>query len=116
LGIVPHPNNGTLRLPLTTDGLHSDEDAPVLETPADPVDHEHKNEAVPGSTDPENDSDATSPVIEDDGSDTDAKETEEAKKNWWKFVHDQLQKAKDWAKQFIDSIRGNKKGQSDDPV
>lgn len=115
LGIVPHPNNGTLRLPLTTEGLHSDADAPVLETPADPVDHEHKDEAVPASTDTENDGD-TSSVIEDDSSDTDAKETEEAKKNWWKFVHDQLQKAKEWAKQFIDSIRGNKKGASDDPV
>ena len=36
LGIEPHPNNGTLRLPLQPVGLHSDDDEP-LETPPDPV-------------------------------------------------------------------------------
>ena len=36
LGVKPHPNNGTLRLPLQTIGLHSDHDAPVLDTPLDP--------------------------------------------------------------------------------
>src|SRR5271154_1453509 len=37
LGITPNPNNGTLRLPLKTQGLHSDVDAFPLETPQDPV-------------------------------------------------------------------------------
>jgi hypothetical protein len=35
LGIEPVPNNGTLRLPLKPIGLHSDLDAPVLDTPQD---------------------------------------------------------------------------------
>lgn len=30
------PNNGTLHLPFTTIGLHSDVDAPDLDTPSDP--------------------------------------------------------------------------------
>jgi hypothetical protein len=29
------PNNGTIRLPFTTDGLHSDHDAPLLDIPED---------------------------------------------------------------------------------
>lgn len=37
LGITPSPNNGTLRLPFKPVGLHSDADAPKLDTPADPV-------------------------------------------------------------------------------
>ncbi|KAF2436468.1 nucleotide pyrophosphatase family protein [Tothia fuscella] len=36
LGIDPKPNNGTLRLPLKPVGLHSDIDAPKVETPVDP--------------------------------------------------------------------------------
>jgi hypothetical protein len=43
VGISPAPNNGTLRLPLKTIGLHSDQHT-GLDTPADPV------EAVPVST------------------------------------------------------------------
>ncbi|KAE8552343.1 hypothetical protein EYB25_006237 [Talaromyces marneffei] len=36
IGIKPLPNNGTLHLPFTTIGLHSDENAPSLDAPADP--------------------------------------------------------------------------------
>jgi hypothetical protein len=36
LDIEPRPNNGTLRLPLKPVGLHSDPDAPSLDTPNDP--------------------------------------------------------------------------------
>ncbi|KAH8692054.1 nucleotide pyrophosphatase family protein [Talaromyces proteolyticus] len=36
IGLTPLPNNGTLHLPLETIGLHSDEDAPELESPEDP--------------------------------------------------------------------------------
>jgi hypothetical protein len=35
LHIDPAPNNGTLRLPLKPIGLHSDTNAPVLDTPPD---------------------------------------------------------------------------------
>ncbi|CAG7964605.1 unnamed protein product [Penicillium nalgiovense] len=36
LGVDPLPGNGTLRLPLKPVGLHSDENAPFLDTPPDP--------------------------------------------------------------------------------
>jgi hypothetical protein len=36
IGITPKPNNGTLRLPLKPVGLHSDDNAPGIETPDDP--------------------------------------------------------------------------------
>jgi hypothetical protein len=36
LGLTPAPNNGTLRLPLKTIGLHDDPDKSGLDTPADP--------------------------------------------------------------------------------
>lgn len=36
LEIDPHPNNGTLRLPLKPIGVHSDTNAPSLDTPDDP--------------------------------------------------------------------------------
>ncbi|KAK5255919.1 hypothetical protein LTR16_004427, partial [Cryomyces antarcticus] len=35
IGVVPRPNNGTLRLPLKPIGLHSDEGVPQLEIPHD---------------------------------------------------------------------------------
>ncbi|KAF2452471.1 alkaline-phosphatase-like protein [Lineolata rhizophorae] len=37
LGIAPHPNNGTLRLPLRPVGTHFDDAAPPVEIPHDPV-------------------------------------------------------------------------------
>jgi predicted AlkP superfamily pyrophosphatase or phosphodiesterase len=36
IGVTPKANNGTLRLPLKPIGLHSDNDAPKVETPSDP--------------------------------------------------------------------------------
>lgn len=36
LGVEPRPNNGTLRLPLRPLGLHSDEEAPAMESVEDP--------------------------------------------------------------------------------
>ncbi|KAI9838605.1 MAG: hypothetical protein M1819_004919 [Sarea resinae] len=36
LQLTPKPNNGTLRLPLKPVGLHSDPDAPFVQTPDDP--------------------------------------------------------------------------------
>ena len=106
LGIKPHANNGTLHLPLETEGLHSDPDAPQLDTPDDAgVDEELDNTSstlVPPSQTSEASASATSEP------DSEAEETEsDAKTNWWKFLHDQLQKVKDWAKQLIDSIKDN---------
>ena len=98
LGIKSHPNNGTLHLPLKIEGLHSDPDAPALDTPHD----EEQNEPIaPAGTTPNNTQD-------------EAKSGHETNKSsWWDYLHDQLQKAKDWAKQFVDSIEDNKPDASD---
>ncbi|KAL6247883.1 hypothetical protein RBB50_005231 [Rhinocladiella similis] len=121
LGIEPHPNNGTLRLPLKPEGLHSDADAPVVDTPADPID-QGKDEADPEPEDPQDnpqeheEDPVKTPDTEHSDDPSDDGSADDAKSKWWKFLHDGLQKAKDWAKEFIESIRGNKKGEGDPPV
>jgi predicted AlkP superfamily pyrophosphatase or phosphodiesterase len=116
LGIIPHPNNGTLRLPLKTQGLHSDFDAPELPTPHDPdaepdvetkpSDIDHEDLAAPPGFEPdknygadENDTDATA----------DGDTPQKTAASWWDFVHNQIEKAKEWAKEIVDSLKANKK-------
>jgi len=127
LGVAPHSNNGTLRLPLNTIGLHSDFDAPGPETPSDPVHHENganltdgqdsagKTSDTPAETGNTEDKEDTAETADTDEDITDDKQEDaiEEKSSWWKFLHDGLEKAKEWAKQFVDSIKGNKEGGSD---
>ncbi len=131
LGIVPHPNNGTLRLPLKTDGLHSEDDKPGSDPVVDPIEDakDEDNEDIPvpeeDSTEPEQPSaetpadedDTMADVPQDEGNSTAVDEDGEhrSSKNWWSFVHEQLEKAKEWAKEFVDSIKGNKEGEGDPP-
>jgi predicted AlkP superfamily pyrophosphatase or phosphodiesterase len=136
LGLKPHPNNGTLRLPLQTIGLHSDEDAPVLDTPLDPepAGGEGHSDVRPGHTerpgydtlagleDPatdqptehtedehSTDDDVTGGTGGTGGTETDPDE-EKSTKGWWDFLHDQLEEAKEWAKGILEAIKGNKHG------
>ncbi|KAJ4524826.1 putative pyrophosphatase/phosphodiesterase [Exophiala dermatitidis] len=131
LGIAPHPNNGTLRLPLKPEGLHSDPGAPGLETPADPEnedENETESQGLPVDNpnadkdaivaDQEQDQDgngesesAATDNEADGDSDSDHSSGQEQKSTWWQFLHGQLQKAKEWAKEFVESIKGNKKGE-----
>lgn len=90
LGIKSHSNNGTLHLPLKTQGLHNDYNAPTSEAPSDPPNGDSKPPKTPA----------------------DGKE-KVSKQGWWDFIHNQIQKAKDWAKQFIDSIKDNSKDKND---
>ncbi|KAJ9614649.1 hypothetical protein H2200_002786 [Cladophialophora chaetospira] len=136
LGIVPHPNNGTLRLPLQTEGLHSENDKPGSEPVVDPVD-DVKHEDEPTTDDqgttlpdtPKNPADdpphegsspseapedqAAGPAGEGDGDDDGEHRNSSS---WWNFIHEQLEKAKEWAKEFVDSIKNNKQGEGDPPV
>lgn len=131
LGVVPHPNNGTLQLPLKTIGLHSDFDAAGPESPSDPVDAPNITESkttadktahIPSSV-PSlgNVADARPSSIaagaDHDGDDSSGtSEGSETKSSWWSFIHEGLQKAKDWAKEFVESIKGNKEGSNDNVV
>ncbi|KIX05312.1 uncharacterized protein Z518_06184 [Rhinocladiella mackenziei CBS 650.93] len=114
LGIAPHPNNGTLRLPFKTEGLHSDAGAPELDTPPDPVDEKHDDEPQDASLG--NPDEVANPEPGDVSSGEGDNASDKPKSNWWKFLHDQLEKAKEWAKEFVESIKGNKKGEGDPPV
>ncbi|OCT48102.1 putative pyrophosphatase/phosphodiesterase [Cladophialophora carrionii] len=150
LGIVPHPNNGTLRLPLKTQGLHSEDDNPGSEIVADPVeDEKHEGENTPSdddsdtsnpsTNDPLQNGDDSSPdtpleggapsdTAQGDGASADLLPDEDSPPaddgdgehrtsgSWWSFVHEQLEKAKEWAKEFAESIKGNKEGEGDPPV
>jgi len=111
LGITPNPNNGTLRLPLKTQGLHSDVDAFPLETPQDPV--EPSSDPVEPSSKP---ADADEPQRNPEQHEPDEPEDKEdatASKtftSWWDFVYNKLQKAKEWAKELAEALEGNKAG------
>jgi predicted AlkP superfamily pyrophosphatase or phosphodiesterase len=123
LGLKPHPNNGTLRLPLQTEGFHDDEDAPVLETPDDSLQETPPaDEIKPGHMErpgqgppsmPGADQDSTK---EDDSpqQQSDKKPDHEANEgkgdinsSWWDVVHDRIDKAKEWAKMIIEKLKNH---------
>lgn len=122
LGIKPHPNNGTLRLPLKTQGLHSDPDALALETPYDPdaepnveTKPEHINHEDPAAPpgfqyDKDSGNGATDGVNGTLNGDTPPKTAS----SWWDFIHNQIEKAKEWAKEITDALKANKKPPQDD--
>jgi hypothetical protein len=130
LGLKPHPNNGTLRLPLQTIGLHSDEDAPVLDTPLDPElagadghsDIRPDHDTLAGLEDPATDQ-PTEPAEDEPSTDGDVTggtggtetdpDEQESTNGWWDFLHDQLEVAKEWAEGILEAITGNKHGDKD---
>lgn len=100
IGIMPHGNNGTIRLPMKTEGLHSDFESDALELPKDdPADFEQED-----LTDDES---ATDQATSETEVSSDQKE-DNSKSKWWKYLHDKLQQAKDWAKGIIESVKNNK--------
>ncbi|ERF70989.1 hypothetical protein EPUS_03268 [Endocarpon pusillum Z07020] len=109
LGIKPHANNGTLRLPLSTVGLHDDSDAPELETPHDPPQEAPPfNGIEPGHMERPNQGPALRPGAENDTTETnEAEEKGDAEMTWWDIMHDRIEKAKEWAKKIIEKLKGN---------
>jgi|SRR5271154_3491311 len=103
LGITPKPNNGTLRLPLKTQGLHSDADAFPLETPQDPS-------SEPADADEPQRNPEHEPDEPEDKEDT---TTSKSFTSWWDFLHDKLQKAKEWAKELAEALKGNRAGKEE---
>jgi len=109
LGIQPRVNNGTLRLPLKTIGLHSDEDAPALETPNDPVPSHVNTGDIKQDEPPE----PESPPESEGGDGTADSGSGGGTKTWWDFVHEQLEMAKEWAKQILEAFKNNKPANSE---
>ena len=108
IGVKAHDSNGTLHLPFRIEGMHgTGTDVPHdagKDEDVTPVDGEGADVGAEGDGAKEG---ADAGVGEGEKQDEDSEK--EGKADWWKFLHDQLQKAKDWAKQFADSIKGNKK-------
>ncbi|RDW74589.1 alkaline phosphatase family protein [Aspergillus mulundensis] len=110
LGIKPHPNNGTLRLPLQPSGLHSDEDAPVLDTSSDPPATQEPTQTVAHtstvmisssiSTTSDTESASASPSAKPEEAADDETDTD-----WWDSILDKVEDVKDWATDLLDDIK-----------
>lgn len=124
LGIKPHPNNGTLRLPLSTEGFHDDHDTSQLETPQDPpLEPPPTNEIKPGhmerpgqepplrpgTHDDTTKADDAPPKEPEDEADEADEQREAVKVKWWDAVHNQIEKAKEWAKKILEKLKSHGK-------
>ncbi|CEJ57658.1 hypothetical protein PMG11_06344 [Penicillium brasilianum] len=104
LGVVPQPNNGTLRLPLKPVGLHSDEHAPPQVRPSDPPEllsatvTAGPSEPTSAATDAPS---ATEPASNDDTSNDDKGST------WWGTLAGKLEDFKQWAGQLFSAEKDN---------
>ena len=98
IGIEPKPNNGTLRLPLTPVGLHSDdteEAGQAVDFAPDarpPTDLENIVNSIP------------SPSEKDDGSNE--SESEDANNKFWAYMKAKVHKAMEWAHGIIQKLKG----------
>jgi hypothetical protein len=105
----PNPNNGTIRLPLRPIGLHTDNDAPVLETPDDLPEHGPGPENLPTSSSSgaaklastlKNDAPAVATSEPDSASDkSEGEKQKSSSTSWWGWLTAKVDGA-------IDSIKG----------
>jgi hypothetical protein len=118
IGIKPLPNNGTLHLPFTTIGLHSDDDAPTLDTPADPPQTATTNPSPSPSTTntspttapatyPSQEAPADSPANPDEDGDNDADDEISSLQSFYDGVKDTLSSIKDWFGQLFSAKEDN---------
>jgi predicted AlkP superfamily pyrophosphatase or phosphodiesterase len=119
LGIDPLPNNGTLRLPLQPVGLHSDQDAPVVDKPADPpissasVSVTPSQTMTPASTPSEVSSTAliqpTSPSENESSSEpqNEPESDDEQGPTWWGTLWSKVEELKEWATDIIETVKDN---------
>ncbi|EAW14238.1 alkaline phosphatase family protein [Aspergillus clavatus NRRL 1] len=122
LGVEPLPNNGTLRLPLRPVGLHSDEDAPVIEQPSDPsvtstMISSTMNLAATAAppTLSETPSITSTAVVVQPSSppetesntkpQNDPESDDEKGPTWWGTLWNKVEEFKDWAGEVIDAVK-----------
>ncbi|KAJ5371667.1 Alkaline phosphatase-like alpha/beta/alpha [Penicillium concentricum] len=118
LGVNPLPGNGTLRLPLKPVGLHSDENAPVLDTPPDPpaptsptagpVQPAPPRPSPPQPKPPQPAQPApkpTTPAAETPPA-TDHESDGEKGSSWWDTLSHKFDDLKDWASGVADAVQG----------
>ncbi|EED13289.1 Type I phosphodiesterase / nucleotide pyrophosphatase family protein [Talaromyces stipitatus ATCC 10500] len=123
IGIEPVANNGTLHLPFTPVGLHSDDDAPTLDTPADPPQVVTTSRSTSPSTSTTSTSLATPAVStpsqeptslppadvndEADNSADNADDTKSSLETFYDGVKDTLNSIKDWFGQLFSAEKDN---------
>ncbi|KAL4947482.1 alkaline-phosphatase-like protein [Aspergillus filifer] len=109
LGIEPHANNGTLRLPLKPSGLHSDEDAPALDSPSDPPATQTAAEIIPSSTTVAAPSESASSGAESHTTESEEDAEDKSDTSWWGDIWDKVEEiaedTKDWASDLIDDVK-----------
>jgi hypothetical protein len=121
LGIDPLPNNGTLRLPLQPVGLHSDQDAPAVDKPADPpISSTVSLAPSPTVTPASSSSEASSTVLvqptsppENESSSEPAEPQNEPESDdeqaptWWGTLWSKVEEFKNWASDIIETVKDN---------
>ncbi|KAI2674440.1 hypothetical protein DTO006G1_5533 [Penicillium roqueforti] len=114
LGVNPLPGNGTLRLPLKPVGLHSDENAPVLDTPPDPPAQTSpiagpSQPAYPQPSPPQRKPPRPAPrptTAANAPPATDYQSDDEKGSTWWGTVWHKLDDFKNWAGGVADAVQG----------
>lgn len=118
IGISPLPNNGTLHLPFTTIGLHSDDDAPSLDTPADPPQTAATMSPSPSPSTtsvfptsavapPSQETPTESPANPDDEENDDVDDGTSSLQSFYDGVKDTLSSIKDWFGQLFSAKEDN---------
>lgn len=108
VGIQPASNNGTLRLPLTPIGLHTDPNTPSDETPADPVDASTPtsntaiaNTAVSSSISMASASASSSKTASPTSSAPPVESSKPADESWWEWLTHKAEHAEEWVDEFL---------------
>ncbi|KAF7193393.1 putative pyrophosphatase/phosphodiesterase [Pseudocercospora fuligena] len=97
LGIEPRPNNGTIRLPFQTDGLHDFEAfVPEPDDPP-PIDHIDASILLPPPVIPADGSSFNPPVPEAAIDDGDGTQDGTVNGTWREWFNDKIQEFKQWA-------------------
>lgn len=127
IGLVPAPNNGTLRLPLNPVGHHNDPETPPNETPEDPTPIENSPSSSPPvqpslatmspftdslssmvasasgleDTSPSMDETVSRPTPPSVVSDVPPAETSKAKEGWWEWLTHKADEVESWVEGFV---------------
>ena len=97
LGLEPKPNNGTIRLPFKTTGVHGDG--------GQGDDEGEPPEDLPGGDEPAPETDEGDESKEDAADDT---ESQAGYKNFWSYMKAKLHKAMDWAHGMVEKLKNPK--------
>jgi len=125
VGVIPAPNNGSLRLPLRPLGLHSDPAAPRPDTPADPVPPAPPAKPdlpaapdvgdVPGSGGGDGDDDAVGKMLDSDlgeggagPADSDSPDKTQLRE-WWQWLLDKWKEAEEKLSKLFGKVGGDGK-------